>query len=62
MENEKLNKINRINSIIAMLESEQDESLAEGSDLEMEIAKVLEDAMARLTKVKEDVVNDEFYF
>lgn len=59
MKNEKLSKINRI---LAMLEREQDEALADSADVDMEIARVLENAIAGLGGIKSDIENGEFFF
>lgn len=55
-------KSKQIANLIGMLESQQDNFLADGSDVDMDISKVLDEALDGLTTVWSDINNDEYLF
>ena len=55
-------KSKQIANLIRMLESQQDNFLADGADVDMEVSQVLDSAIEKLTSIWNDVTNDEFVF
>lgn len=55
-------KYKQIANLIGMLESQQDNFLADGSDVDMEVTQVLDSMIEKLTSIWNDVTNDEFVF
>lgn len=55
-------KLKKVANLIGMLESQQNELLAEGSDVDLDISKVLDDAISGLTDIWNDISNNEYFF
>lgn len=55
-------KSKQIANLIGMLESQQDNFLADGSDVDMEVSQAIDNAIQKLTSLWNDVTNDEFVF
>lgn len=55
-------KLKQVANLIGMLESKQNELLAEGSDVDLDISEVLDDAISGLTDIWNDLSNNEYFF
>ena len=55
-------KLKQVANLIGMLESQQNELLAEGSELDMEVSKIIDIAVDGLTLIWSDISNEEYVF
>lgn len=55
-------KLKQVANLIGMLESKQNELLAEGYDVDLDISNVLDDAISGLTDIWNDLSNNEYFF
>lgn len=52
----------QIANLIGMMESQQDNFLADGSDVDADISRVLNNAISELVTIWSDIKNDEYMF
>ena len=55
-------KAKQIANLISMLESQQNEFLADGSDVDTEVSQVIDITLRNLNALWGDVMNDEYVF
>ena len=55
-------KFKQITDLINMLESQQDNFLADGSDVDMEVSQIIDITIRNLTAIQDDVMDDEYAF
>ena len=55
-------KLKQIANLIGMLESQQNEFLADGSDVDIEVSQVIDITIRNLNAIWDDVMDDEYAF